>query len=39
METDQVKEMIGEKGKEEIMKDLAVTKAAEFVAENAKEKK
>ena len=28
METDQVKEMIGEKGKEEIMKDLAVTKAA-----------
>lgn len=39
METDQVKEMIGDKGKEEIMKDLAVTKAAEFVAENAKEKK
>lgn len=39
MEIDQVKEMIGEKGKEEIMKDLAVTKAAEFVTENAKEKK
>lgn len=39
METDQVKEMIGEKGKEEIMKDLAVTKAAEFITENAKEKK
>lgn len=39
METNQVKEMIGEKGKEEIMKDLAVTKAAEFVTENAKEKK
>lgn len=39
MESDQVKEMIGEKGKEEIMKDLAVTKAAEFVTENAKEKK
>ena len=38
METDQVKEMIGEAGKEEIMKDLAVTKAAEFVTENAKEK-
>lgn len=38
METDQVKEMIGEAGKEEILKDLAVTKAAEFVAENAKEK-
>ncbi|MGN0130963.1 MAG: trigger factor [Lachnospiraceae bacterium] len=39
METDQVKEMIGESGKAEIMKDLAVTKAAEFVTENAKEKK
>lgn len=38
MEADQVKEMIGESGKEEIMKDLAVTKAAEFVTENAKEK-
>lgn len=38
MEADQVKEMIGEAGKEEIMKDLAVTKAAEFVTENAKEK-
>lgn len=38
METDQVKEMIGETGKKEIMKDLAVTKAAEFVTENAKEK-
>ncbi len=38
MEADQVKEMIGESGKEEIMKDLAVTKAAEFVTGNAKEK-
>lgn len=38
MEADQVKEMIGEAGKAEIMKDLAVTKAAEFVTENAKEK-
>lgn len=38
MEADQVKEMIGESGKAEIMKDLAVTKAAEFVTENAKEK-
>ena len=28
METDQVKEMIGEKGKEEIMKDLAVNKSS-----------
>lgn len=38
MEADQVKEMVGEAGKAEIMKDLAVTKAAEFVTENAKEK-
>lgn len=38
MEADQVKEMIGESGKKEIMKDLAVTKAAKFVTENAKEK-
>jgi len=38
MEADQVKEMIGEAGKTEIMKDLAVTKAAEFVTEHAKEK-
>ena len=39
METDKVKEMIGEAGKAEIMKDLAVGKAAEFVTENAKESK
>jgi trigger factor len=39
MEAEQVKEMIGESGKAEIMKDLAVTKAAEFVTENAKESK
>ena len=38
MEVEKVKEMIGEAGKAEIMKDLAVTKAAEFVTENAKEK-
>ena len=37
MEADQAKEMIGEAGKEEIMKDLAVTKAAEFVRDNAVE--
>ena len=39
MDTDKAKEMIGEMGKAEIMKDLAISKAAEFVAENAKESK
>ena len=39
MEADKAKEMIGEAGKKEIMKDLAVTKAAEFVRDNAKESK
>lgn len=38
MEADKVKEMVGENGKKEIMKDLAVTKAAEFVTAQAKEK-
>lgn len=38
MEADKVKEMVGEAGKKEIMADIAVTKAAEFVTENAKEK-
>lgn len=38
MEADKVKELVGEKGKEEILKDLAVSKAAEFVVEKAKEK-
>ena len=37
MEADKAKELIGEAGKAEIMKDLAVTKAAEFVRDNAKE--
>ena len=39
MEADKAKEMIGEMGKKEIMKDLAISKAAEFVATNAKESK
>ncbi len=39
MEADKAKEMIGEMGKEEIMKDLAISKAAEFVRDNAKESK
>lgn len=38
MGSDKVREMIGEQGKEEIMKDLAVTKAAKFVVDNAVEK-
>lgn len=39
MEADKAKELIGQAGKAEIMKDLAVTKAAEFVRDNAKESK
>ena len=39
MDVDKAKEMIGEMGKEEIMKDLAISKAAEFVRDNAKESK
>ena len=38
MEAEKAKEMIGENGKEEIMKDLAVTAAAKFAVEHAKEK-
>ena len=39
METAKVKELMGEREKKNIMQDLAVRKAAEFVAENAKESK
>ncbi len=39
MEADKAKDMIGEEGKKEIMRDLAVAKAAEFVTNNAKESK
>ena len=39
MEADKVKELMGEREKKNIMQDLAVRKAAEFVAENAKESK
>lgn len=35
MEADKVKELLGEEGKKQVMEDLAVSKAAEFVAENA----
>ncbi len=37
MEADKVKELLGEEGKKQVMEDLAVSKAAEFVAENAVE--
>ena len=36
--TDKVKEAIGENGKKQMMEDLAVSKAAEFVVDAAKEK-
>ena len=38
MEADKVKESIGEEGKKQMMEDLAVQKAAEFVVNEAKEK-
>ncbi len=39
MELDKVKEMIGDAQKEEVMKDIAIAKAATFAVENAKEGK
>ncbi len=39
MEVDKVKELMGEREKKNIMQDIAVRKAAEFIAENAKESK
>lgn len=38
MEADKVKEVMGEQGRKQIMEDLAVRKAAEFVVNEAKEK-
>ena len=38
MELDKVKEVVGDKEKEQIMKDVAVQKAVEFVVSSAKEK-
>ncbi len=38
MEAEKVREMLGEKEKAQVMKDLAIQKAVEFVVENAKEK-
>ena len=37
MEADKVREMLGESGKTQIMEDLAVAKAVEFVVDNAVE--
>ena len=39
MEVDKVRDLMGEREKKGIMQDLAVKKAAEFIAENAKESK
>ena len=39
MEADKVKEVLGEHGKKQVMEDLCITKAVEFVVENAKEAK
>ena len=41
MEIDKVKEMLeeNESAKKQLMQDLAITKAVEFVTENAKETK
>ena len=38
MEVDKVKETLGEEGKKQIMEDLAISKAVEFVVNEAKEK-
>ena len=38
MEADKVKEAVGEAGKKQMMEDLAVSKAVEFVVKEAKEK-
>ena len=38
MEAEKVREMLSEKEKKQVMKDLAIQKAVDFVVENAKEK-
>lgn len=38
MEVEKINELLGENGKKQMAEDLAVSKAAEFVVENAKEK-
>lgn len=39
MEIDKVKELLGENGKKQVMQDICIKKAVEFVVENAKEDK
>ena len=39
MENDKVKELLGEYGKKQVMEDICISKAVEFVVENAKEAK
>lgn len=38
MEADKVKELLGEEGKKQVLQDIRVRKAVDFVVENAKEK-
>ena len=38
MEADKVKELLGEKGKKQVLADMAITKAVEFLVANAKER-
>lgn len=39
MDADKVKELLGENGKKQVMQDICVRKAVEFLVENAKEDK
>ena len=39
MEADKVKELLGENGKKQVMEDICIKKAVDFVVENAKETK
>ena len=39
MEVDKVKELLGENGKKQVMQDICIKKAVEFVVENSKEDK
>ncbi len=39
METDKVKELLGENGKKQVMQDICIKKAVAFVVDNAKEAK
>jgi trigger factor len=39
MDADKVKELLGENGRKQVVEDICIRKAAEFVVENAKEEK